>query len=607
MIWLQINALIGLRVKHLTNQLQKGGCLDSRLIILLFIGFCIACGGSFAFTLGYGLKFFRDDDRVSVLIACDILVGIFFLTTLSNAFVESRPGGSISQDYLLTFPVDLRGAFLIRLLSSSISLRLMWFLSVTLGVGIAFVAIKGIGGWPFFILAVSFLWMVESGGAAMRELFESFSRSNRRIQLYVFMIITLFMMAAFGPYLIIRQTSLQQSKVVNSEFRKETARLSRLYHKREITFEDFKSYSQMNREKFDRYFEERNKASKISNVYGSLLSANALIPLGWFSYGIVMLQCNNPPMVFLCTAGMMGVGCVFLVFAYKFSQLIFEKQLLFRLPYSHMKLSCDIPRRFNWIRLPCTTNSTLAVAYFSFFIMLRASKTYQILASLIIPLGIIIGVGSTHFLDEFAQSIAPVALICCSALTLFITNNWALSLFQFDKSEFPRFAQSPMPRDQVLIGKNLSLAPFFVVVGCLLLGLVCVKFRLDYIDCLGSLIQLLSLWVTACLIGNCFFIRFPAASNKRSAKSGLTHLVFHRLLNASTLIAVVPGAISLLIQMRYESLSGFPIYFFVEMAQGVISLLVYDYIVRKQGARLQICEVELLEAYDLQRDFIVIA
>jgi hypothetical protein len=173
--------------------------------------------------------------------------------------------------------------------------------------------------------------------------------------------------------------------------------------------------------------------------------------------------------------------------------------------------------------------------------------------------------------------------------------------FGYDRAGFRSFVLSPIPRRDVLIGKNLSLLPFAIAAMAPVVALSqwSNPMRLDHL--LGVLFHLVTLYLVFCLAANLLSIVAPMALKPGSGMPAPHQGVraFYPL--AFMLLAPLPLGLTL-IPLGFEALltamdwyTWFPAYLVLSIVQAAAAVWLYRVAVDWEGDLLQRREQRILD------------
>jgi hypothetical protein len=174
--------------------------------------------------------------------------------------------------------------------------------------------------------------------------------------------------------------------------------------------------------------------------------------------------------------------------------------------------------------------------------------------------------------------------------------------FGFDRDGFRVFVLSAARRRDILLGKNLSIAP--LILGLAVIVLTIVQFvcplRLDHF--LAMFPQYLMMFLLFCMVMNMLSIYAPVqvpAGSFKPANPKLT-VVLLQLLTMMVLLPLTQAVT--LIPLGAEMLMGFlgwtshvPIYLVLSLAECALVIVIYHFMLNLQGSLFQASEQWILE------------
>jgi len=217
-------------------------------------------------------------------------------------------------------------------------------------------------------------------------------------------------------------------------------------------------------------------------------------------------------------------------------------------------------------------------------------------------------------------SAAPVPAEIRSLLGLAIVTTVVVSLsqvfqnqFGFDRGAFRIFVLSPASRRQILLGKNLAMAPIVAGAGVIFLGILEFMFPLRPTELLATFVEMLSAFLIVCLVGNQMSILLPSAirqGSMRSSDTKVMRVLFRFGAMLGLLVAFLPLALPLGIDYlarqfflnQYAWGEWVPIYLILSLLVALVTLLVYRTVLDYQGGLLQRRELQILEAVTTKDD-----
>ena len=244
-----------------------------------------------------------------------------------------------------------------------------------------------------------------------------------------------------------------------------------------------------------------------------------------------------------------------------------------------------------------------AVALASFRSLLRAPEAKMMILS---PLIMVVVFGSmflslTLRMNPPDEPSAPLLPFAAMAMVLFSMVALVGNQFGFDRDGFRAYVLCPANRRDILLGKNLAIAPLALGLGMVLTMVLAVVYpmRLDYL--LAAPALLISMFLVFCLLANWLSMLVPMAIRPGSLKAVqprglaiLLNIAFMLLFPVALVPTLLPFGIELACK-NMGIMMGVPIYFLLTILQCVGTGLVYRLVLRQQGDLLQRRERTILE------------
>jgi hypothetical protein len=186
------------------------------------------------------------------------------------------------------------------------------------------------------------------------------------------------------------------------------------------------------------------------------------------------------------------------------------------------------------------------------------------------------------------------------ALILFGMMQVAGNQFGFDRSGFRVFVLCAAPRRDILLGKNLALAPLALGLGLIMLVLLEVIYPLRVGDLVAALPQLVSMYVVCCMLTNWLSILAPMHIPAGSFKASNPKLI--PLLLQMACMFLMPVAMSVLliplgVEAALEELGwvrGLPVSLVLSLLECLGVVYLYRLLLPVQGRVLQAREQKIL-------------
>jgi hypothetical protein len=173
--------------------------------------------------------------------------------------------------------------------------------------------------------------------------------------------------------------------------------------------------------------------------------------------------------------------------------------------------------------------------------------------------------------------------------------------FGFDRAGFRTLVLSPIPRSQILLGKNLALLPFALVTGSIILLLAAFALHIPPLVVAAAWLQMLTAFLLLSMLGNVVSSLVPhwvaPGSLKRTKASTVTHLLIllsHALASAAVAPVFLPATAGLLFSSLGWLPAG-PTNFLVSTIEFVLVATLYRRSLPALGGLLLRREKEILK------------
>jgi hypothetical protein len=200
------------------------------------------------------------------------------------------------------------------------------------------------------------------------------------------------------------------------------------------------------------------------------------------------------------------------------------------------------PARLLERQLPWVSEQAAAIALAGFRSLTRAPEVKMLLLT---PFLLVLVFGSMLWTRQadFDPLLRPLLAFGAMGLPMITMVQLVGNQFGFDRGGFRVFVLCAAPRREVLLGKNLAVAPLALVLATIMLMALQVvqPMRLDLL--LATLPQWLSMYLLFCLLANLLAILVPmpvAAASLKPAQPKLLPILLH-----SVFIFVLPTVLAL--------------------------------------------------------------
>jgi hypothetical protein len=396
----------------------------------------------------------------------------------------------------------------------------------------------------------------------------------------------------------------QPWKMGEEELKVELAEVDRAYAAKKIT--DLERTQQKNAIQ-QRHREQGRATLKWLEEWAWI--ANMVLPIGWPACGAAAAAEGNPLPALLAAVGLTLIGAASLRRAYTTTMRIYTGaftagQQARPLPTTYAPppptAATAAPATFFQLRLPWVSEEASAIAVAAFRSLLRAPEVKMLLLSPIIILIIFGGVMLRHSADVPA-AVRPLFSFGAMAMILFTMGQLTGNQFGYDRAGFRIFVLSPVPRRELLLGKNMAVLP--IVAGMLLPLTIVVQIfqplRIDYL--LALPIQFVSMFLIYCMLANLLSIFAPmpvAMGSNKPIRPKFLPVLLHMAFVGVLPMAQGPTLLPWGIDAALTSLDldfGVPYCLILTALECVGLVFLYRFVITAQGRLLQWREQQILE------------
>jgi hypothetical protein len=602
--WAHLKTFLWLRWRLVVNRNRRAG--SASVILQTIFTIIMLVVGVVAFIAGVlvGALALPKASPGAFMLAWDGVVVAFVLFWMGELLVELQRSELLSLEKFLHLPVSLGTAFLINYIGSLSSVGALLFLPLMLGLAIGLVFGKGPSMLLLFPLIAAFALMVTALTHQFRGWLASLMVNQRRRRTIISVATLAFILLVQTPNLIGFLTG-QWGPGVRRNNRKvavEVQKLDQELAEQKITLEEH-----------DRRVRElRGPAREDTwqNIQQTARVFNQVIPLGWLPYGAAEATESRFLPGFLAIAGLTLIGAASLRRSYTTTLRLYTGQFnagSSTAPPRPVSTSAPAPRTvkgsaaFLEKSLPWLSEQASAIAFANFRAITRAPEAKLMLLS---PIMMVVVFGGMFFRSGDTlppELVRPLMASGAFAFIFLMMLNMMGNQFSFDRTGFRTFVLSPAPRKDILLGKNLSMAPFMV--GFMLIVVLLFQYRfpmrLDHLIALVA--QMIPMYLVFCLIGNMLSIiaPMPTASGsmkpvKPKAVTILIHVLFVFIFPLGLAPTLIPLGIEFLLSLS-QTLPWFPVYMVLAIVECALVLWLYPLALKSQGEFLQRRERRILE------------
>jgi hypothetical protein len=602
-----LRAFLWLRWRLLLNQMVKGGIAN--VIVLLLVGIffvCLAWGGMVGFfAIGYFALPQVPPDKAPLinLAVWDGLVLLFLFAWATGLVTELQRSEALALDKFLHLPVSLSGVFLINYLSSLLSLNLIVFVPALVALVLGQACAQGTALLVLLPLLAAFFLAVTAVTYQFQGWLAALMTNKRRRRTVIVVVSFVFILLTQTPNLVnfLQPWRKRGPDASQQRQQQEQAELQRELGAGKITPKEHAERLTQLQEKFaaEEVKREEELLQQISKIAHWV---NLLLPPGWLPLGAQSAVAGNLLPALLGTLGLSLIGVASLWRAYRTTLRLYTGHFTSgRRRPAPLAPTGPPPRGFllEW-QLRGLSEQTQAIVLSSLRSLLRAPEVKLMLLGPFIM--VVIAASTLLTLDEEVPVMMRPLLACGATLmTLFFQVQLIGNQFGFDRSGFRVFVLSAAPRRDILLGKNLALAPLtlgLVLPVLVVLEVLC-PLRFDHLLAVPP--QMVSMYLIVCLEANLVSILAPlpiAAGSLRPANAKVLPILVQAFAGLLLPVLLAPTLLPLGIEFVLHHLGwahGVPIYLLLELLECAVIVYLYRLVVSAEGQLLQAREQKILE------------
>jgi hypothetical protein len=505
----------------------------------------------------------------------------------------------LSLDKFMHLPVSLSGAFLINYFGSLFSLTLLIFLPPLVALSLALILRRG----PVMLLTVpllAFLLMVTALTHQFRGWLASLMVNKRRRNTILVVVTALFILVAQAPQLLnIMQPWGKGIQERHEQMMKEQQELLRARNAGEITPEE---YQKRQTELLQRHIDEGERTWE--QVQRIAWLANGILPPGWLPYGAASLVDGDVLPALLGLLGMTLIGTASLWRSYRTTLRLYKGEFTSgekrKAPVRKPAVTGPVSPILLEKHLPWLSEQASAIALASFRSLTRAPEAKMMLLT---PIMMVVIFGALLFRQstEVPQAVRPLMAFGAMATTLLGMIQLMGNQFGFDRSGFRVYVLCSANRRDILLGKNLAMAPLGFGISVLLVVLLQFVRPMRWDHFLAVFPQMVSMYLVFSLMANFLAIYAPVpvasgalkASNIRGLPL-LLHILFAFLFPVVLGTMLLPVGVELVLGWLAD-IGGLPINLVLSLLECAVVVLIYWLVLGWQGDLLHGREQKILE------------
>jgi hypothetical protein len=606
--WQHLRTFLWLRWRLRINQLRRGGIANAIILTLLVVGAALVAAGLFVVGLLVGMFALAESSPPVLMFVWDGVALAFLFFWAIGLLAELQRAEVLSLDKILHLPVSPLGAFLINYVSSLVSVSLLIFLPAMLGLGIGLIVSRGPAMLLLLPLLAAFILMVTALTYQFQGWLAALMVNKRRRRTILVLVTTGFILLVQIPNLLnlahpVQAVADAEKELAERQGERQTE-LQRQLTTGKITVAEF----QRRTEELDREFKEQLKKRQqqtFQEVTRITRIVNLVVPPGWLPTGAMDLAAGNVLPALLGTAGLALIGTSSLWRSYRTIVRLYTGEFASgkrRAPAVIPATETKAKPQAAWLEkcLPGVSEHASVVAMSGMRSLTRAPEAKMMLLSPII-LAVLFGFMFFRKPMNFPQDVRPLFAFGTMSMILLTMSQLLANQFGFDRSGFRVFVLCPASRRDILLGKNLAVAPLAIGITAPLIVLLQLMHPMRWDHFLATVPQFVSMFLLYCLMANGVSIIAPMPISSGSLKPirpklvpVLLHVAFVFMLPVVLGPLLLPLGIEVLVRTMGWS-TGTGICLGLSLAASAVVVVIYQLALAGEGAWLQAREQKILE------------
>lgn len=555
MDWSQLRTIIWLRWRLTRNQWSRRGQLNAVLIMIvaaavLVLGFMSCVAGVLV-----GFFVLVEASPLRLLLMWDMFIGVFLFAWMIGMVSEIQRSETIDISRMLHLPISLRDIFLVNYLTSHLTISIILFLPLVLGLCLGLI----LGGrWIMilmFPLVLGLVFMVTAWTYCLRGWLAALMVNKRRRRAIIAVVTFSFIVLVQLPNII-----------------------SHLVHDHKKHRPDTTKSAPL-----DEQTTKRPEGREGKPIPHAVLVAHKVVPFLWVGNGAMSLGMGNALPAVLGAAGAFVIGGLGLRRAYRSTIRFYMGHATGRRSKQRPKAEKTLTVRKNFLerQLPGTPDEAAALALAFFRSLTRAPEVKMALATNFILLLLF---GTMFFARRMSNLTDNFKLFVAGGPVVFTflgMSHLMFNQFGFDRGGFRQLVLLPVPRRQILLGKNLALLPIAIGIGLTFLLLIKIALRIPFIIIFAAGLQLVATFLLLSIAGNMISVLVPyhiapgtMRKTKTSAMTSFLIFVSRLIIPPAMVPMFIPPAIGLLMS-RLGWLPAGPVNLVLSIV--ILALLIFFY------------------------------
>ena len=588
--------MLWLRWRLVSNQIRSMGSVGRFFSILAIAAALIVSISMFFVAFWVGFLVNEKMSPTVLMFVWDITVGLFCIGWGIGVLTELQQSQPLSLDKFFHLPVSPRGAFLMNYLSSYFSLTMVFFLPAMVGFATSHLFRYGWQMMLGLLLLAGFLLMVTSVTYQFRGWLASMMVNKRRQK-------TILTCLTIG-FVLLAQTPNLLNATVFQEHRKRERQEHISYMEQTAEWRQMQSSGEMELAELDLRISKldvsraakKTKSNELRISY--LRMANMVVPLGWLPAGIESLATKRGWMPLGALFGMLVITGFSLSRSYRSTLRIYRGDLLKGGGKTQQTVP-DVGREvsksgLSWIAkdFPLLNEGQSAVAG---AVLLNITRAIEMKLALLAPLVIMIcmavyfGMSSESWLSRQLSSFTAIGACTFAAIGVMqLTQNQ----FGYDRAGFRAYLLSPIPRRDILVGKNAANGLVAIVLVCICMVAIQFSMPLSLSHFIATFVSFGSIYLITSIVGNFMSILAPIAVKAGSMQPasvkwniGLAQMLLLFLVPLFIMPVMLPIIIEW-VTVHWFGWTGVPVYLILSVVIFAVTTRIYGIVMTKQGQML---------------------
>lgn len=602
MNWQHLILILWLRWRLTYNQWRRAGKINAVLTVALVVAGLVSGVLAFFVALIVGCLTLSKAEPDHMMFMWDLIILSFLFLWSMGVITELQRSEFLSLDNMLHFPISPTGAFLLNYLSSLVSFAITVFFPAMIGLSIASVVTHGPAMLLLFPLVIGFVLIVSAPTYQFRGWMATMMQDKRRRRTIITVVTAAFILMtqlpnfanlAFQRHRIQTRNKTENTAKTELAQKLSTGEIDRSEHGRRLV--------ELEEQITDDKKQEKNR--RMRAIIDNVALVNLVVPVGWLPYGARAAAAGDPWPGLLGSLGMGMLGAVSLWMSHRATMRFYTGQVNATKPRRVAKK--DSPRILAAPFLEQTvwgcSEQVSVVVYAGLRNMLRAPEAKMALMTpiiMVVIFGSMVFIGPGRNMPEYGYPFLAVAAI---AITIFSIMQLMINVFGNDRGGFRAFVLMPIARRDILLGKNLAIAPVAAMLGIVVIVVIQIVLPMKLMHFVATLTQLVPAYLLICLVGNMTSIFAPmpvSAGSLKPIQPKFVPMMVQMFAVMMMPLVLLPAVGALAIELLLDKFAGgrwFPLYLITSAVEFPLAVIFYRFLLTKQGNLLQRREAKILE------------